>query len=207
VLRDGLLILALTLYVEMLELLLERMGYFIRSPLFWFGLGLRYAVCCLTAYLLYQKIPEWFLVVPLSVFLGIGAISNTNVTIAGVSLIPIASFFADVRSKMKAQAAEYKFDRMRREAEQKDQRQSRAHLAERLQRLPADKLKDYHRTCLLEVLGERGYRKAEKVLRRAKPEETVALLAHQLVTLDWPCVEKRIAAWEKEAAGIDNPPS
>src|SRR5947209_11844173 len=101
------------------------MLWFVRTLRFWLYFVLHFGLSCLVAYLLSSTVSQWFLLGPLATFLGVAVISNTDVKVAGQSLVPIAQLFLSIKAKMFEQAAEEKGNQV-----------LRAELIERLQRLP-----------------------------------------------------------------------
>src|SRR2546425_10778165 len=91
------------------------MLWFVRTLRFWLYFVLHFGLSCLVAYLLSSTVSQWFLLGPLATFLGVAVISNTDVRVAGQSLVPIAQLFLSIKAKMFEQAAEEKGNQVRSE--------------------------------------------------------------------------------------------
>lgn len=125
----GLWILLLTLFLDALDLSFARILWFIRTLRFWLYFALHFGLSCLAAYLIADKVPQWWLLGVLGTVLGVGILSNADVKIGGLNLIPIAQRFSELRSAITAQAAQDKAERL-----------ERALLIERLQQIDTAKL-------------------------------------------------------------------
>src|SRR5258706_4168846 len=133
----GLFILGLSLFLDLLELSFGRILWFVRTLRFWLYFLLHFGLSSLAAYLIHNKISDWYLLAPAGTFLGVSVISNTNIRIAGQSLVPIADVFQSIRAKMLEQAGNE-------EAEQG----ARARLSSRLRKLPVPELENKYRDIM-----------------------------------------------------------
>jgi hypothetical protein len=87
---------------------------------------------------LHAKISDWYLLAPVATVLGVAVVSNTNIKLAGFSLVPIADLFVSIKTKMIEQAGEDKALELR-----------RAQLIQRLRKLDSKKLEDACSAALL----------------------------------------------------------
>jgi hypothetical protein len=189
-LTTGLAIFLLTFFLDLLELSYARILWFVRTLRFWLYFLLHFGLSSLAAYLLYGNISQWYLLAPVSTFLGVAVISNINIKIAGYSLVPISDLFVSIKGRMFEQAAEDKA----REA-------AKAHLVERLQRLSVKKVED---ACRAGLLGAR--QKPEKVKERmaaarkkAAGDDTFykSILISELIKAAYDFAEKHVKDWEQ----------
>ena len=185
----GLLVFVLTAFLDALELSFARMLWFVRTLRFWLYFILHFGLSCLVAYLLSSRVSEWFLLGPLATFLGVAVISNTDIKVAGQSLVPISQLFLSIKAKMFEQAAEEKRNQV-----------LRAELIERLQRLPFVKVEAVHRAGLMGA-GQDAQRKVDDALKRTriKDEKYKSILISQLIKVNLPYVKQNIAAWERDS--------
>ena len=184
----GLFIFVLTAFLDALELSFARMLWFVRTLRFWLYFVLHFGLSCLVAYLLSNTVSQWFLLGPLATFLGVAVISNTDVKVAGQSLVPIAQLFLSIKAKMFEQAAEEKGNQV-----------LRAELIERLQRLPVVEVEGVHRAGLMGA-GQDAQRKEDDALKQTgtKDEKYKSILISQLIKANLSYVQQNIAAWERD---------
>ena len=90
-------IFALTFFLDLLELSFKRAAWFLKTLRFWLYFILHLILAYLAAFLLHDTIPTWYLLAFISTFLAVSVISNTNVNIAGYSLVPIAELFNNLK--------------------------------------------------------------------------------------------------------------
>ena len=181
-------IFVLTAFLDAVELSFARMLWFVRTLRFWLYFVLHFGLSCLVAYLLSSSVSEWFLLAPLATFLGVAVISNTDVRVAGQSLVPIAQLFLSIKAKMFEQAAEEKGNQV-----------LRAELIERLQRLPVVDVEGVHRAGLMGA-GQDAQRREDDALKQAgaKDEKYKSILISQLIKANLSYVQQNIAAWERD---------
>lgn|GEM_PF-4063356 len=184
-------VVGLTFFFDLLEMSFGQILWFMRTLRFWLYFGSHLILSGLAALLLYKQVETWYLLALLATALGVGIISNTNIKIAGFSLLPIADQFVSVKAKMFEQAAE------ERKAEV-----AKAQLAERLQRLPIMRIEEAFRAGMLAAWNNNADRvKASMDAARQKGANDDAyyksLLLSQLIKSSRPFVEQRISEWEK----------
>jgi len=183
-------IFAITLFLDVLELSFGRILWFIRTLRFWLYFALHLGLSCFAAYLLRTKITEWYLLAPIAAFLGVAVISNTDVKIAGYSLLPIATLFVTIKAKMFEQAAEDKTAEV-----------TRATLIERLNNLPTARIVSGFRAGLLGsgYSAESVQKKERRAFRRAEGDDAYfkSILIATLVKVNRVYVEANIGAWEQ----------
>jgi hypothetical protein len=169
-----------------LELSFARSAWFVRTLRFWLYFILHFGLSLLTAYLIWDRVPL-VLVAPLATFLGVAVLSNTDVKVGGYSLVPIAQLFSSIKAKMIEQAGEDKANEV-----------VRALLAERLQRLPADKLERAFTAAAIAA----GYN-VDKVLSRLQKSKQrggqhyTSVLISRLLNMNQAYAAANIAEWEK----------
>jgi len=182
---------AITLFLDVLELSFGRILWFIRTLRFWLYFALHLGLSCFAAYLLRTKIPEWYLLSPIAAFLGVAVISNTDVKIAGYSLLPIATLFITIKAKMFEQAAEDKAAEV-----------ARATLIERLNNLPTAKIANGFRAGLLgaSYSAEKVQKKERRASELAAGDEAYfkRILIVTLVKVNRVYAEANIVAWEQD---------
>lgn len=180
----------LTFFLDLLELSFGRILWFIRTLRFWLYFILHFGLSCLAAYLLSEAVPAWYLLAPLATFLGVAVVSNTDVKVAGYSLVPIAQLFTSVKARMFEQAAE---DKARAVAG--------AQLVERLHSLPVGRIEAGHRAALLAIgrRPERVHTKIQKARQKAGGDDEYykSILIAQLVRANRDYAEQNITAWEQ----------
>lgn len=188
VLSTGLFILGLSLFLDLLELSFSRVLWFIRTLRFWLYYGLHVGISCLAAYMLHAKLADWYLLAPVATLLGVSVISNTNVKIAGTSLVPVADLFQSIRAKMFEQAASEKLEQA-----------TRALLASRLRRLPLTDLEQIYRDIMAASgkvsVGEELLER-ERTKARGNQEINKATLIGQILRANVQYVEQRIDSWD-----------
>jgi len=188
--RTALGIFALTVFLDLLDLSFGRILWFVRTLRFWLYFTLHFGLSCLAAYLLRTALTDWYLLAPVATFLGVAVISNTDVKIAGYSLVPIAQLFISVKAKMFEQAAE-----------DKKAEATKARLIERLQRLEVRKIVAGHSAALLGAgySAERVQRKVNKARQRAQGSDDYlkTILVAQLVGANRGYAEQNIDQWER----------
>ena len=194
VLPTAVCVFALTLFLDALELSFDRILWFMRTLRFWLYFALHLILSGAAAYLLYRKIPDWYLLAPVASFLAVSVISNTDVKVAGIPLIPVAQLFVSIKKKMYDQAAEEALGR-------KTSQLLKAQLIERLQRLPLDKIKAAHQAALVGAGQKvdsvvRKQEQAEKKAQRDQNKYKLFLIEH-LMDTNLEYVQKNIAEWEK----------
>jgi hypothetical protein len=134
----GLAIFLLTLFLDLLEMSFGRILWFMRTLRFWLYFTLHFLISSLAAYLLHSKISDWYLLALVATLLGVAIVSNTNIKLAGFSLVPIADLFLSIKTKMIEQAGEDKALELR-----------RAQLIQRLRKLDSKELEDACSSALL----------------------------------------------------------
>jgi len=182
-------IVLLTFFFDLLEMSFAQILWFMRTLRFWLYFVLHLILSGLAALLLFKQIDTWYLLALLSTALGVGVISNTNVKIAGFSLLPIADQFVSIKAKMFEQAANERIEEV-----------SKAQLAERLQKLPLAKVEEAYRAGMLAVWKDAEKVKARMEMARKKAPKDVdyeSLLVGQLINSSKTFVESRIGEWEK----------
>ena len=130
----GAAIFVVTLFLDLLDLSFGRILWFARTLRFWLYFLLHLLLACLATFFVSDQVPEWYLRAPLGTFLGVAILSNTDVKIAGYSLLPIASLFIGIKAKMTDHASEDKAESI-----------EKAKLVERLQKLPLDTIEEAFR--------------------------------------------------------------
>jgi hypothetical protein len=187
----GLFILALTFFLDLLELSFGRILWFVRTLRFWLYFILHFGISCLAAYLVHTKIDEWYLLAPAGTFLGVSVISNTNIKIGGQSLVPIADLFQSIRAKMLEQAGNDKAEEV-----------GKADLAARLRKLPVNSLENAYRNLLAaggdpERVEDRLKKARERV--RGSEESNKTILISYLLKTNSAYVAKNIDSWDPPA--------
>ena len=185
VVATGLATLGFTLFLDLLELAFGRILWFLRTLRFWLYFILHFGLSVLAAYLLSEKVVEWYLLAPLATFIGVAVVSNTNVKIAGYSLLPIADLFVSIKAKMYEQAAEDKAAEV-----------IPAEIVERLQRLAIERIEVVHRAGLSGANWSEDRIDAEVAVAHTRQNYKSALIS-QLVKVNLPCVQKSVDAWKK----------
>jgi hypothetical protein len=197
VLPTGLFVLAVSFFLDLLDLSFGRVVWFIRTLRFWLYFILHFGISCLAAYLMHNQLTQWYLLAPAAVFLGVGVISNTNVKIGGQSLVPIADLFQGIRAKMLEQAASEKVEQA-----------ARANLASRLRKLTLSKLEEIYRNIMAAAEKiESGETVLNKVRARAKGNVDVnkAHLVGSILKANVPYVEQHIDEWDPPPAAVEAP--
>lgn len=182
-------IVLLTFFFDLLEMSFGQILWFMRTLRFWLYFLLHLILSGLAALLLFKQIDTWYLLALLSTALGVGVISNTNVKIAGFSLLPIADQFVSIKAKMFEQAANERKEEV-----------SKAQLAERLQKLPLAKVEEAYRAGMLAVWKDAEKVKVRMEMARTKASRDIdyqSLLVGQLINSSKTFVESRIGDWEK----------
>jgi hypothetical protein len=187
VLPTGVSIFGLSLFLDLLDLSFGRVVWVLRTLRFWLYFILHFGISCLAAYLIHTKVTDWFLLAPAATFLGVSIISNTNIKIAGQSLVPIADAFQTIRAKMLEQAANEKLDQA-----------ARATLASRLRKLTVPRLEQIYRDIMVGnvALGEAHLNKA----RNKNEESHKASLIGYVLKANVPYVEQHIEEWDSGPA-------
>jgi hypothetical protein len=192
VLPVGIAIIVLTLFLDLLEMSYQRILWFMKTLRFWLYFTLHVGLSCLAAYFLRSKISEWYLLAPAATFLGAAVISNTNIQLAGFSLLPIADLFVSIKTKMIDQAGQDKGTVLR-----------KAYLIQRLRKLDANKLGEASSSALL--AGGQPASKVEAKLAKARSvgggnqEYLKNILIDMLLNANLTFAEENIDKWEKEA--------
>jgi hypothetical protein len=155
------------LFLDALELSFAQILWVFKTLRFWLYFVLHLGLCALTAFLLRDKVPSWFLLAPLSAFLAMAVVSNTDIKLAGQSLLPIATLFSDIKSKMFEQAAKNKADML-----------ERAELIERLLRIDISVIREKHTAGLMAAgrSAEHVQAAADKAQRNAKSTQAEKLV-------------------------------
>jgi len=190
VVPTGFAIFGLTLFFDLLEMSFARILWFMRTLRFWLYFTLHFGISCLAAYLLHSKIPDWYLLAPLATFLGVAIVSNTNIKLAGLSLVPIADLFVSIKTKMIDQAGQAKALELR-----------KAQLVQRLRKLNYETLKDACEAALVA---------ADKPAHEVQAKIQIALtdckgnqnchknsLIRMLLKANLAFVEENIKTWEQ----------
>jgi len=190
VFATGVSIFLLTLFLDLLEMSFGRILWFMKTLRFWLYFILHFGISCLSAYLIHSKLTDWYLLAFVSTFLGVAIISNTNVKIAGISIVPVADLFVSIKTKMTAQAAEDKATVL-----------MKAQLVGRLRRLSLAKLEEACYAALIAAgwQAERVQRKLEYIEEtgKNKPDYQKNLLVDLLLAVNMDFVEQSIDKWEK----------
>ena len=179
-------ILALTAFLDAVELSFGRILWFARTFRFWLYFVLHYALSCLASYILAYRLPTWYLLGFVGTFLGVGVISNADIKVGGQSLVPIGQLFTALKARMIEQAAEDKAAEV-----------ARAILVERLQRLGRSTLEAAFRATSLAAGTDPA--KIEDDLRSiSKRSDTFIndFLINKVVKINQRFAEQRIATWE-----------
>jgi hypothetical protein len=188
VLPTGLFIFGVSFFLDLLDLSFGRVLWFIRTLRFWLYFILHFGISCLAAYLMHSQVPEWYLLAPAAVFLGVGVIANTNVKIGGQSLVPIADLFQGIRAKMLEQAANEIVEQAH-----------RATLASRLRKLDLPKLEEIYRNIMAASgknrLGETVLDKA-RARARGNDGSNKADLIGYILKANVPYVEQHVDEWD-----------
>jgi hypothetical protein len=188
----GIAVFGLTLFLDVLEMSFGRILWFIKTLRFWLYFTLHFLMSCLAAYLIHSKIPDWFLLAPAATFLGVAIISNTNIKLAGFSLVPVADMFVSIKTKMIDQAGQDKATEIR-----------KAQLIQRLRKLNVKKLEDACSAALIAAKQppDRIQGKVDKARDAAKSNQDYLknILIDTLLKANLPFVEANIELWEKES--------
>ena len=190
----GLFIFALALFLDLLELSFGRILWFIRTLRFWLYFLLHFGLSCLAAYFIHSKVQDWFILAPVATFLGVAIISNTNVKVAGISIVPIADLFVSIKAKMIDQAGQDKATEIR-----------KAQLVQRLRKLSVEKLEQSCSAALLGAHKTPDY--IQSVLAKSKAGNNGTdyqkySLISVLIDVNLAFVEQNIDTWEKEPRQI-----
>lgn len=155
ILQVGVSVFLLTIFLDLLDLSFGRILWFIKTLRFWLYFILHFGISCLVAHLLHNQIKDWYLLAPAATLLGVAVISNTNIKIAGLSLVPVADLFLDIKAKMAQQAAEDKATEL-----------VKAQLIDDLRTLPVPQLEQMATTAMT----AKGYKpgKIQKLVERAR---------------------------------------
>ncbi len=161
-LRTAVVIFFLTLFLDILDLSFARILWFAKTLRFWLFFILHFGLSCLAAYLLHDLISQWYLLGFFGTFLGVAVLSNSDIKIAGYSLLPVAQMFLQLKAKMLEQAADDKATAV-----------ARAQLVEGLQKLPVGELERLHGAALVAAgfAAQRVQALMEKANRRCRGEE------------------------------------
>jgi hypothetical protein len=192
VLPVGIAIIVLTLFLDLLEMSYQRILWFMKTLRFWLYFTLHVGLSCLAAYFLRSKISEWYLLAAAATFLGAAVISNTNIQLAGFSLLPIADLFVSIKTKMIDQAGQDKGTVLR-----------KAYLIQRLRKLDANKLGEASSSALLAAGQPASKVQAKLAKARAvgggNQEYLKNILIDMLLKANLTFAEENIDKWEKEA--------
>jgi hypothetical protein len=190
VLYPAILILALSLFLDLLDLSFGRITWFIKTARFWLYFILHFGLSCGAAYLIRTAVPVWYLQALAGTFLGVAVISNTDIKIAGYSLLPVAQLFLSVRAKMFEQAAEDKATEV-----------AKAQLVERLQNVPLAKIKAAHSAALIAAghSAQSVVASVDRALRRCGGNEQCVknALIVDLLRTNYDFARQNIQAWEQ----------
>lgn len=189
----GLWILLLTLFLDALDLSFARILWFLKTLRFWLYFALHFGLSCLSSYLLAEKVQPWWLLGIVGTFLGVAVLSNADIKIGGLNLIPIAQRFGELKNAITAQAAQDKAEQL-----------ERALLIERLQRVPTERLEAAFGAAAL--AAKQSPDQIEAVLLRARqlPKDSRRRrLIHELVRIDQRYATEQVAKW----AGDELPPA
>ena len=182
-------ILILTFLQDLTDLSFRQAAFFLRTLRFWLYFVLHCILSGLGAYLLNSQIDKWYILALVSTVLGVGVIANSDIRIAGQSLLPIAEWFSWLRAQVLEQAADEKAAQI-----------IRAEYAHRLQRLNVDKLEVIHSAALLGARRDEAAinRRRERALKRAGDKGTryKLILIDQLMRVNEAYVAKNIERWE-----------
>jgi hypothetical protein len=185
----GLAIFLLTLFFDLLEMSFGRILWFMRTIRFWLYFILHLLISSLAAYLLHAKISDWYLLAPVATVLGVAVISNTNIKLAGFSLVPIADLFVSIKTKMIEQAGEDKALELR-----------RAQLIQRLRNLCPKKLEDACSAALLAAKKKPDQIKAmmdkARTASNGSDDHFKNFLMGMLLKSNVAFVEENIQTWE-----------
>jgi hypothetical protein len=182
-LPTGVVIFGLSFFLDLLDLSLGRVVWVLRTLRFWLYFILHFGISCLAAYLIHTKITDWFLLAPAATFLGVSIISNTNIKIAGLSLVPIADVFQATRAKMFEQAANEKLEQA-----------SRATLASRLRKLTVPQLEQIYRDIMVGDV-EVGEAHLEKARKKSEDSHRASLIGY-ILKANATYVEQHIEEWD-----------
>jgi len=183
-------IFGLTLFLDLLEMSFGRILWFMRTLRFWLYFTLHFLISCLAAYLVHSKIPDWFLLAPAATFLGVAIISNTNIKLAGFSLVPIADMFVSIKTKMIEQAGQDKGTVIR-----------KAQLIQKLRKLDVKKIEDACTAALIAAQQppDKVQAKIDRARAASKGDQDYLknILIDMLLKANLPFVEQNIETWEK----------
>ena len=185
----GITIVLLTLFFDLLDMSFGRILWFIRTLRFWLYFILHIGISCLAGFLLHAKLPDWYLLGPAATILGVAVISNTNMKIAGFSLMPLADVFVSIKAKMTEQAAQDKATVLR-----------KAELIQRLLKLGVKTLEDACTAVL--IAGGKPADWVHSKLETAKADSErndeyfKKLLIEMLLKANLEFVEANIKSWE-----------
>ena len=185
----GLALFFLTIFLDALELSFARILWFVRTLRFWLYFTLHFLLSCLAAYFLQKAVPEWYLLAPVATFLAVAVISNTDVKVAGYSLVPIAQLFVSIKAKMFEQAADDKAAEV-----------AKATLIGRLQVISIARVQAGYTAGLLGAgfNADQVDRRLNRARQRATTDELFKLmLIDELMKANPKYAEQNIDNWEK----------
>ena len=180
----------LTLFLDALELSFGRILWFMKTLRFWLYFVFHLILSFLAAYFIRNQIPQWYLLALAATLLGVAVISNTNIKIAGYSLVPVADLFTSIKAKMFEQAADDKADQV-----------SKAKLIERLLKLPTAKVEAAFRAGLLGAGKTNVDAQLDKARTASGGDDNryKSGLVSRLVEVNRKYAEEKIGDWESDA--------
>lgn len=168
ILKVGVSVFLLTFFLDLIDLSFGRILWFIKTLRFWLYFILHFGISCLVAHLLHNQITDWYLLAPVATLLGVAVFSNTNIKIAGLSLVPVADLFLDIKAKMAQQAADDKANEL-----------VKAQLIDDLRALPLKKLEEMAATAMTakNIKPEKIQKRMERARKTAQGEEQFVKIA------------------------------
>lgn len=183
--KVGLSIFFLTVFLDLLDLSFGRILWFMKTLRFWLYFILHFGLSCLAAHLLHNQIADWYLLGPVATLVGVSVLSNSNIKIAGLSLVPVADIFLDIKAKMAEQAAQDKASEL-----------VRAQLFDRLRALTVQQLQQMTTTALAagNYKPEKIQSRIERARRSTKSEDFFKIaLIRLLITTNQAYAEDELA--------------
>lgn len=195
--KVGVFVFLLTIFLDLLDLSFGRILWFMKTLRFWLYFLLHFGISCLAALLIHNQVKDWYLLAPVATLLGVGVISNTNIKIAGLSLVPVADLFLDIKAKMAQQAAGDKANEL-----------VKAQLIDNLRALPVAQLEEMASTAMTakNIRPEKIQKKVERARNTAKGDEKYVKIAfiHLLIKANQSYAEQEISTLViEETSGPD----
>jgi len=177
----------LTFFLDLLDLAFARIASFVFTLRFLLYFILHLIISALACLLLHSAISDWYLLALIGTFLGVGVLSNSDVKIGGMNLVPMATLFSEIKAKMVAQAAEDKAKELLTKLEV-------AQLSVKLDALTVEKLRGYASAALLGAKWKNE--KIQTALRKATDSGNEKLaLAELMLRNNLDFVKNNIDGW------------